>query len=79
MPVAPVRGRSEEELAWCLLPVACPHRDLWTFPILMVRIARAWGFGTGFTVLMERIYIDTFTPEHKTADTSAPKGSHRIA
>jgi len=31
-------GRSEEELALCVLPVACPRKDLWPFPILMVRI-----------------------------------------
>ena len=42
-PVAPVRGRSEEEMVLCMLPVACPLVDLWPFPILC--IARIGGLG----------------------------------
>jgi hypothetical protein len=49
-PVAPVWGRSEEETALRVLPVACPRRDLWRDPILMVRIAGA-GFWDWFSSL----------------------------
>jgi hypothetical protein len=49
-------GRSEEETVLCVLPVACPPRDLWRNPILTVRIG-GLEFGTGFNNLMKRIYI----------------------
>ena len=48
-------------------------------PLALTTARERLGVLTGFYVLMERILYIFFTPEHKTANASAPKGSNRIA